>query len=85
MIAKQDAKFETNFEKKLQTLSLHIQEDNNNISSALDAQYKKISSFATSYDGRLVKMSTTNKISTKIEKKTELEATSNTKLDELKT
>ena len=46
----------------------------------------KISSFTTSYNEHLKKISTSNKVSTKIEtENTELEETMNTKIDELQT
>ena len=55
------------------------------ISSTLNAQDKKISSFKTSYDEHLNKISASNKVRTSIETaKTELEATMNTKLERLK-
>ena len=67
-------------------MSIQIQEDKENISSTLDAQDNKISSFTTSYNEHLDKICTRNKVSTKIEtEKTELEATTNTKIDEFKT
>ena len=63
----QDTKFDENVEKQIQTLSLQIQEDNVKISSKLDDQYKKISSFTESYDERLERISARNKVSTNIE------------------
>ena len=78
--------FCANFDQNLQTLSIHIQEDNKNISSTLYDQNRKISSFTTSYNESLKKMSSRNKVITKIETvKTELESPMNTKLDELRT
>ena len=66
-------------------MSLQIHEGNKNIFSELDPQDNKVSSFKTSYDESLNKISARNKISTNIETvKTELESKMNTKLDELK-
>ena len=66
-------------------MSLHIKEDYTKFSPKLDAQDKKTSSFATSYDELFDKISSSNKVSTKIEiAKIELEATMNIRLDELK-
>ena len=65
-IAELDAKFDKKLEKQIQTLSIQIKEDSTKFSSKLDTQENKISSFATSYDERLEKISSSNKVSTNI-------------------
>ena len=66
-------------------MSINIQEDNKQISLALDFQDKKISSFTTSYNELIDKISVRDKVRTNIETaKKELEAKINTKIHEFK-
>ena len=65
-VSEQDSNFDAIFEKQFYNLLLQIQEDNKIISSTLYAQDKKMSSLTTSYNERLHKMSSSNKVRTKI-------------------
>ena len=85
IITKQDTNVDAKFEKQLHTSSPQIKEDNKKISSTLDEQDRKIYYFTISYNERLDKMGARTKVRTNIETaKTQLEATTNTKLDEFK-
>ena len=81
--AKQDKKLIETIEEKIAEQDEHFdKEDYTKFSSKLDDQDKKLSYFKTSYNERHEKISTNNKISTKIEReKTELEATMNMRID----